>query len=215
MTQKMQLLPDGTVSVSEEIQNGVRTVRYFDVQRQLKLNIIEKYNDRTIITKFNSDGYTVQSITVETAMGTKVYQKDGKTLIRDRELLPDGSENEHVYRQDGHTVERTTLYHASGNTYTTLYRPDGLTPTQLIEQDVRGFSRISFYAPNGQAVIKMIEDLSDGSTKTTFYKPDTHKIVSVETGPLKGLKNKNVYRIEFYDETGSKIIKTTEEVRPM
>lgn len=215
MTRKMQLLPDGTVSITEDIPNGERTTRYFDVQRQLKLTIIEKLKDKTIITKFNSDGYTVQSITIETAMSTKVYQKDGKTLIRDKELLPDGSENEHVYRQDGQTIERTTLYHASGNIYTTLYRPDGITPAQLIEQDVRGLSRISFYAANGQAVTKMIEDLSDGSTRTTLYKPDTHKIAQVETGPIKGAKEKNTYRIDFYDDTGSKIIRTTDEVRPI
>lgn len=201
MVQKMQLLPDGTVTITEEMFNGERSTRFFDVQRQLKVNVIEKLKDKTIITKFNSDGYTVQSITIETAMGTKVYQKDAKTLIRDRELLPDGSENEHVYRQDGQTIERTTLYHVSGNIYTTLYRPDGITPSQLIEQDVRGLSRISFYTPNGQSVMKMIEDLSDGSSRTTLYQPDTHKIVSV--------------RIDFYDETGTKIIRTADEVRPL
>lgn len=213
MDKTIQLLPDGTLTVTEPIAEGIRTTRYFDSRRQMILTVVDKTEDKTIITKYETNGHLIHSVTVEEKNKVVVYQKDGKTLIKEKEILPDGSEHENLYQPDGKTLKRVTHYHVAGSVYTTVYEADGKTPAQIIEQDEMGLSKTIVYGSNGQQIVKKIEDLSDGAIRITVYKPHTDQIDYVQTGPLKGEAHPNTYQRDEYDETG-KIIRMEKLVLP-
>lgn len=205
MDKTIQLLPDGTLTVTESIPDGYRTTRYFDSRRQMLLTVVDKTSDKTIITKYEPNGHFIQSITVEQKNKVSVYQKDGKTLVKEREVLPDGSEHENLYQSDGKTLKRVTHYHMGGSVYTTVYQSDGKTLAQIIEQDDVGLSKTVVYDADGKQIVKKIEDLSDGAIRITVYKPHTDKIAYVQTGPLKGETHPNTYQRDEYDENGKTV----------
>ena len=207
----IQLLPDGTLTVTEPIENGEKTVRYFDSRLQMILNIVEKTKDKTIITKYMPDGHFIQSITVETKDSFTVYAPDGKTKQREKRLAPDG--NETGYQKNGKTQHQTAVFAPNGTVKMVVYQQDGKTKTQEIYQDDKGLSKTHFFAADGQTLLKTSEDLSDGSTRTVYYHADSGVAERVETGPLKGESAANVYLIETYDESGKKIVSSEKQSR--
>lgn len=214
MEQKIiQLLPDGTLTVTEPVSGGERTVRYFDSKLQMILNVVEKTQDKTVMTKYMPDGHFIQSIIVETKDSSIVYQADGQTKIREKYLSHEGIWEETVYRGDGKTVRQKALYRPEGTAEFVIYQTDGQTKAQEIYQDDKGLSRTCFFDADGQTRLKMSEDLSDGSCRTFFYRDKTGVIDYVETGPLKGETKSNVYLIETYDKTGKKVVSRKKEER--
>ncbi len=209
----IQLLPDGTLTVSEPVENGEKTVRYFDSRLQMILNIVEKTKDKTVITKYMPDGHFIQSITVETKDSFTVYAPDGKTKQREKRLAPDGNWYEVVYQKNGKTVRQSSVFSPNGTVKMIVYQPDGQTKAQEIKQDEKGLTQTDFFASDGQTLLKTVEDLSDGSSRTVYYRSDSGVIERVETGPLKGEPDSNVYLLETYDVTGTKIVSSEKQSR--
>ena len=207
----IQLLPDGTLTVTEPIENGEKTVRYFDSRLQMILNIVEKTKEKTVITKYMPDGHFIQSITVETKDSLTVYAPDGKTKQREKHLAVDGNWYETVYQKDGVTPYQTAVFASDGTSDRVFYQSDGHTKVQEIHQDDKGLSKTRFFAADGETLLKTGEDLSDGSTRTVYYRAGV--VERVETGPLKGETASNVYLIETYDETGTKIVSAEKQSR--
>lgn len=202
---------DGIITIKMKTTEGSqKTTRYFDSSRQMILDTTEEFSDKTIITKYKTDGYRLASIEVHLQDKILIYQADGKTVSSQKETLQDGSIQTTHYQADGKTIDRIKHENISGTTFTSRYQQDGITLAVLIESDSDGLTKTTQYQKDGMTPISISEDLADGTIQKTLFQADGKTISALELSHIKGFPANKIRRLT-YDSTGQKVIETTEE----
>lgn len=191
----------GILVVKTKSDSSLKTTRYIDGAQGLILDVLEEYQDKTILTKYKSNGLQPQCIEISTKNKKTTYQGDGKTLIFVQETGPNLIKTTH-FQTDGKTIEKIKMQEIEGVTKTFYYQEDGITPLKLVEMDIEGMTKTTVYDQEGKNIISIQEDLADGSILKTFYR--TNGIIEkTHQSHIKGLLKNDIKEI-IYDSTGKK-----------
>lgn len=197
---------NGILVVTTKTETSTKTIRYIDGTRGLILDVLEEFKDRSIFTKYKTNGLQPKTIEITTKNKVTLYQGDGKTPISIKEINEDSSIKTTSFRLDGKTIEKIKSESPQGISQTIYYHTNGQTQLKSVEVDADGMTKTIFYDPSGQLVQSIQEDMADGSVLKTFFRPD----MSVEKtweSHIKGLL-KNQIRETLFDKTGKKKIST-------
>ena len=194
---------NGILVVKTKTDSYSKTTRYIDSSQGLILDILEEYQDKTIFTKYKSNGLEPQQIEVSTKNKKTTYQGDGKTpiFIQETDL---NSINTTYFRADGKTIEKIKTQETAGLTKTFYYQDDGFTPLKLVEMDTDGMTKTTVYDLSGNHISSIQEDLSDGSILKTYYRPNG-SIEKTHLSLIKGLLKSDI-KETIYDPSGKKKI---------
>ncbi len=192
---------NGILVVKTKTSDATKTIRYIDSSRGLILDTLEEYDDKTILTKYKSNGLQPKTVEVTTFNKKMLYQGDGKTLISIHEKNEETIISTH-FCPDGKTVEKVKTQYPIDITETFYFQPDGRTLLKRIDTDALGMTKTSIYDEKGKSIISTQEDMADGSILKTFFRADG-TIEKKCQSHIKGLA-KGTIRQTLFDATGQK-----------